>query len=339
MSRAAILCLSLALVSCAPKSSITQPSAARQSAETLPSWNDGSSKQAITAFIRRVTTEKTPDFIAPEDRIATFDNDGTLWSEQPMYFQFIFVMDRVKELAPEHPEWKTKQPFRGVIEGDMKAVLGSGEKGLAEMLAVASTGITADQSDSIVQSWIATARHPKTKRLYTEMVFQPMIELLQYLRANGFKTFIVSGGGIDFMRPWTNRVYGIPPEQVVGTVLKAEYGSKEGPPVLNLLPGIAFVDDGPGKPVGIRQFIGRRPVFAAGNSDGDREMLEYTTNGGGPRFGMIIHHTDAEREWAYDRESHIGKLDKALDQARTANWTVVDMKQDWKTIYPPVKAQ
>ncbi len=318
-------------IACGSNPTSSAPGAAV--ADPLPSWNDGDSKRSIVAFVDRITKEQTHDYVAPSERIATFDNDGTLWSEQPIYFQFAFILDRIKELAPKHPEWKKRQPFRGILEGDMKGALSAGTKGLAEMVAVASTGMTAEESDALVKAWIETARHPKTNKLYTEMVFQPMLELLDYLRANGFKTFIVSGGGVDFMRVWTDRVYGIPPEQVVGTVMKVKY-SVNGKPVLNLLPGIAFIDDGPGKPVGIRQFIGRRPIFAAGNSDGDREMLEYTTGGGGPRFAMLVHHTDGEREFAYDRQSHIGKLDKALDQARTDNWTVVDMKADWSVVYP-----
>jgi phosphoglycolate phosphatase-like HAD superfamily hydrolase len=336
MHRALTLSLPLFffLGACGPAPQPTPAASTAGAAPGLPSWNEGPAKRAIVAFVQRVTMENTPDFIAPRERIATFDNDGTLWAEQPLYFQFAFVLDRVKDLAPKHPEWKTRQPFKAVIEGDMKAAIASGQKGLGELLAAASTGVTTDESDAMVQRWIGSARHPKTNRLYTEMVYQPMLELLEYLRFNGFKTFIVSGGGVDFMRPWTERVYGIPPEQVVGTALRVEY-AKSGPHTLNILPGIAFIDDGPGKPVGIRQFIGRRPIFAAGNSDGDREMLEYTTDGSGPRFAMIVHHTDVEREWAYDRESHIGKLDKALDQAAAANWTVVDMKRDWSAIYPP----
>jgi hypothetical protein len=303
-------------------------------ADALPSWNDGAPKQAIVSFVNRVTKEGASDFIVPAERIATFDNDGTLWSEQPIYFQIAFVLDRVKELAPKHPEWKKKQPFKSILEGDLKSALAGGPKALAELLAATSGGVTAEESDAMVKTWTNTARHPKTRKLYTEMIYQPMLELMTYLRANNFKTFIISGGGVDFMRPWTEHVYGVPPEQVVGTTMKVSYAAKNGKPELNILPQLDFIDDGPGKPVGIRQFIGRRPIFAAGNSDGDREMLEYTTTGPGPRFAMIVHHTDAEREFAYDRQSAIGKLDKALDQASTANWTVVDMKNDWKVIYP-----
>lgn len=331
LRKSALILIACFLVSCGAPTPAPQTKAIT---DPLPSWNEGASKQAITGFVARVTKEGTGDYVAPADRIATFDNDGTLWAEQPIYFQVAFVLDRVKELAPKHPEWKKRQPFKGVLEGDIKSALASGTKGLTEMFAVTSTGMTTDESDAIVKSWIETARHPKTQKLYTEMIYQPMLELLTYLRTNNFKTFIVSGGGVDFMRVWTDRIYGVPPEQVVGSTLKVQYALADGKPALNLLPDLVFIDDGPGKPVGIRQFIGRKPIFAAGNSDGDREMLEYTTGNSGPHFAMLVHHTDAEREYAYDRDSHIGKLDKALDQAKTANWTVVDMKQDWKVIYP-----
>jgi phosphoglycolate phosphatase-like HAD superfamily hydrolase len=311
----------------------TPPPAASQT-DPLPSWNDGPSKKAIVAFVTRVTTGGGPDFVAPAERIATFDNDGTLWSEQPIYFQAAFALDRVKELSPSHPEWTSKQPFKGIIEDDMKAVTAAGEKGLAELLAVTHTGNTTDEFDKIVRDWIANARHPKTNRPYTEMVFQPMLELLNYLRANGFKTYIVSGGGIDFMRPWTERVYGIPPEQVIGSRAKVRYEVRNGQPAILKLPEVDLVDDKAGKPVGIYQVIGRRPIAAFGNSDGDFEMLEWTTSGPGARFGLIVHHTDGEREWAYDRTSHIGQLARGLDEAPKRGWTVVDMKNEWKVIYP-----
>jgi phosphoglycolate phosphatase-like HAD superfamily hydrolase len=325
------------LVSCGTPPPANPPAAKTAVTDPLPSWNDGPSKQAITSFVGRVTKDGSQDYVAPAERIATFDNDGTLWSEQPLYFQFLYAFDRVRELAPTHPNWKNAQPFNAVIAGDFKGALGSGEKGLMALWNATGTGLTTEESNAAVGTWIAKARHPKTQRLYTEMVYQPMLELLAYLRANGFKTFIVSGGGIDFMRPWTEKVYGIPPEQVIGTVLNSKYSDTDGKPAINILPGLALLDDGPGKPVGIYRGIGRRPVFAAGNSDGDREMLEYTTSGAGARFAMIVHHTDAAREFAYDRDSPIGRLNKALDQAQTAHWTVVDMKQEWKVIYPPAK--
>ena len=269
-----------------------------------------------------------------DQRIATFDNDGTLWIEQPMYVQLAFILDRVKALAPQNPGWKTKQPFKAVLDGDLKALAASGERGLMQLIAVTHAGMTSEEFAKIVSDWLAIARHPRFKRPYTELVYQPMLELLAYLRANGFKTFIVSGGGIEFMRPWTEKIYGIPPEQVVGSSIKTRFQMKDGRPVLFRLPEINFIDDKTGKPIGINQHIGRRPLAAFGNSDGDLEMLQYTTLSGGPRFGLIVHHTDAEREYAYDRKSHFGKLDKALDVAADNKWTVVDMKNDWKRIFP-----
>jgi len=301
---------------------------------SLPSWNDGATKRAIVEFVDRVTREGGSDFVSPAERIAVFDNDGTLWSEQPIYFQLAFAVDRVKALAPQHPEWKQTQPFKGVLEGDAAAVAAAGEKGLAALMAATHAGNTTEEFNAIVTDWIATAKHPRSGRRYTEMVFQPMLELLSYLRANGFKTFIVSGGGVEFMRPWTERVYGVPPEQVVGSRAKVTYEVRNGVPVLVRLAEIDFVDDKAGKPVGIHQVIGRRPIAAFGNSDGDFEMLEWTTSGRGPRLGLIVRHTDTEREWAYDRQSHIGQLARALDEAPARRWTVVDMKQDWKVIYP-----
>jgi phosphoglycolate phosphatase-like HAD superfamily hydrolase len=312
----------------------TPAAAAAAKTGPLPSWNDGASKKAIVDFVTRVTREGGPDFVPPADRIATFDNDGTLWSEQPVYFQLAFAFDRVKALAPKHPEWTQKQPFKGVLEGDMKAVAASGERGLLEVLAATHVGNTTDEFAAIVTDWIGTARHPTLKRPYTDVVYQPMLEVLAYFRANGFKTFIVSGGGVDFMRPWVERVYGIPPEQVVGSRAKVQYDVRDGRPVLVRLAAIDFIDDKSGKPVGIHQVIGRRPIAAFGNSDGDFEMLEWTTSGPGPRLGMIVHHTDAEREWAYDRTSHIGQLARALDEAPKRGWILADMKQDWVVIYP-----
>ncbi|ODT98769.1 MAG: haloacid dehalogenase [Rhodospirillales bacterium SCN 65-16] len=302
-------------------------------ADPLPSWNDGKAKTAIIDFVTRTTTAG-PDFVAVGDRIATFDNDGTLWSEQPIYFQGIFVLDRIKALAKDHPEWKDKQPFKAVLENDLKAVLASGHEGLGELLAASSSGMSVEDFTAEVLNWTRTARHPRFDRPYTELVFQPMLELLAYLRANDYQTFIVSGGGVEFMRPWTEGVYGIPPQQVVGSSGKTEFKLDGDKVAVMKLPQVEFVDDGPGKPVGINRFIGKRPVFAAGNSDGDLEMLQWTTLNSGPRFGLIVHHTDAKREWAYDRDSHIGRLDKALDEAPKRGWLVVDMKNDWKTIYP-----
>jgi haloacid dehalogenase-like hydrolase len=317
----------------APPGASQQPTASR-AVDPLPSWNDTAPKRAILNFVNRVTKEGAPDFVPPAERIATFDNDGTLWTEQPVYVQVAFALGRVKALAPKHPDWKIRQPFKGVLEGDVKAVVASGEKGLGELMAVTHVGNTTQEFETIVTDWIGSARHPKTKRLYTEMVYQPMLELLAYLRANGFKTFIVSGGGVEFMRPWTERVYGIPPEHVVGSRAKVKYEVRSGVPVLLRLPEIDLVDDKAGKPVGIHQVIGRRPIAAFGNSDGDFEMLEWTTSAPGLRFGLIVHHTDAEREWAYDRASHIGTLARGLDEAPKRGWTVVDMKRDWKVIHP-----
>lgn len=302
--------------------------------DPLPSWNDGPVKKAIVAFVGDVSKEGSPHYVTPAERIATFDNDGTLWTEQPMYFQLVFALDRVKVLAPQHPEWKEKEPFASLLKGDLKGVLAGGEKSIAEIMMVTHTGMTNQEFEQIVRDWITTARHPNTKKLYTEMVYQPMLELLAYLRKNGFRTYIVSGGGVEFMRPWTERVYGIPPEQVIGSSIKTKFDLRGGKPVLVRLPEINFIDDGPGKPVGIQMYIGRRPVAAFGNSDGDLQMLQWTTAGSGPRFGLLVHHTDAEREWAYDRQSPIGKLHKALDEAQAKGWTVVDMKKDWKTVYP-----
>jgi phosphoglycolate phosphatase-like HAD superfamily hydrolase len=310
-------------------------SASAPAEDALPSWNDGPSKQAIVAFVAKVTKADGPDFVAEPERIAVFDNDGTLWAEQPNYFQAFFIEDRVRALAPQHPEWKTKEPFRSVLANDPKGLAAAGEQGLAELVGTTHSGMTTDEFAATVDQWVRSAKHPKSGRPFTEMVYQPMLELLAYLRANGFKTFIVSGGGQEFMRPWTERVYGIPPEQVVGSGGDLRYQTEGGKPALVKLPKITFIDDKAGKPVGIQRFIGRRPIFAFGNSDGDREMLEWTTAADGARFAGIVHHTDAEREWAYDRESKIGTLAKALDQGKAQGWTIVDMKAEWKTIFPP----
>ena len=280
-----------------------------------------------------MTNKDSPDFVPREKRIATFDNDGTLWAEQPMYFQLFFVVDRVKALAPQHPEWNTKEPFASLLKGDMKGALAGGEKGLMEMMAATHSGMTTDEFEKTVIDWIATAKHPKTGKPFTAMTYQPMLELLAYLRGHGFKTFIVSGGGIEFMRPWAEKVYGIPPEQVVGTSGGLKYELRDGKPVIVKTPELFFMDDKVGKPVGIQRQIGRRPIAAFGNSDGDLQMLQWTCIADGARLCLFVHHTDAEREWAYDRESHIGKLDKGLDEAKTRGWTVVDMKNDWKKIF------
>ncbi|MET0066536.1 MAG: haloacid dehalogenase-like hydrolase [Candidatus Thiodiazotropha sp.] len=309
-------------------------SMAALAADPLSSWNEGKTKAAIMKFVEAVTTQGSKSFIPARDRIAVFDNDGTLWSEKPAYFQLFFAMDRVKAEAPKHPEWKNEQPFKAVLEGDMEALAASGEEGLLKLVMATHGNTTTDEFAGIVEAWLATAKHPKTGKPYTDMVYQPMLELLAYLRQNGFKTYIVSGGGIEFMRPWAERVYGVPPEQVIGSSIKVEYQMTDSGPVLMRLPEINFIDDKAGKPVGIHQFIGKVPVFAAGNSDGDMQMLEWTSAGSGPRFGLIVHHTDAKREWAYDRKTHVGKLDKALDKAGSAGWVLVDMMRDWKTIYP-----
>ena len=302
--------------------------------DPLPSWNDGAVKRSITDFVARVTTQNGADFVPAAERIATFDNDGTLWTEQPVYFQLAFAHDRIKAMASQHPEWKTKQPFKALLERDMKALAASDEEGLLEIMAVTHAGMTTEEFSRTVLEWTENARHPRFNRPYTDLVYAPMIELLGFLRANGFKTFIVSGGGIEFMRPWTEKVYGIPPEQVVGSsgVVKFHMGP-DGKPVLMKLAKMEFIDDGVGKPAGINRFIGRRPILAFGNSDGDRQMLQWTAAGSGVRFIGIVHHTDATREYAYDRASHIGKLDKVLDEAAARRWTVVDMKQDWKRVF------
>lgn len=319
---ALMLCISLA-------------AGARAETDPLPSWNAGATKQAIVDFVARVTKEGGADYVPPAERIAVFDNDGTLWSEQPIYFQLAFAIDRIAALAPEHPEWETTPPFSDILKGNLKAVAASGEHGLLEIVAATHSGITTEKFSEIVDGWLAGAEHPRFNRHYTELVFQPMLELLAYLRANDFKTFIVSGGGVEFMRRFAEKVYGIPPEQVVGSsgVVKFDIG-EDGKPELTKEAKIEFVDDGPGKPVGINRFIGRRPIFAFGNSDGDLQMLQYTAAGQGARFMGIVHHTDSDREWAYDRASHVGKLDKALDEATAKGWTVVDMKTDWKTVFP-----
>ncbi len=299
----------------------------------LPSWNDGPAKQSIVDFVRRVTASGNPQFVKPEERIAVFDNDGTLWSEQPMMFQFAFAIDRLKALAPQHPEWKDKQILAAVLAGDMKAVAAGGEHAIAELVMVTHAGMTTDEFSRIVEDWIASARHPRFNRPYTEVIFQPMLELLAYLRANGFKTFVVSGGGVEFMRVWVEKVYGIPPERVVGSSIVTKFEMLADVPVLTRLPQLNFIDDNAGKPVGINMHIGRQPIAAFGNSDGDLQMLQWTAAGTGSRFGLLVHHTDSVREYAYEA-TPLGKLDVALKEAEAKGWTVVDMKQDWNRIYP-----
>ncbi len=302
--------------------------------DPLPSWNDSPARKSITEFVAKVTKEGSPDFVPVAERIATFDNDGTLWCEQPMYFQLFFALDRVKTLAPQHPEWKTKEPFASLLKGDVKGALAGGEHAILEIIVATHAGMTTAEFEKIVADWIATAKHPKFKRPYTECIYQPMVELLAYLRANGFKTFIVSGGGIEFMRPWTEKVYGIPPEQVVGSSIKTKYEMRDGKPVLMRLPEMNFIDDKAGKPVGINEHIGRRPIAAFGNSDGDQQMLEWTQAGSGARLMMLVHHDDAAREFTYGAESKIGTFSDALMvEAKKDGWTVISMKDDWKTIF------
>jgi phosphoglycolate phosphatase-like HAD superfamily hydrolase len=311
------------------------PSASAEPASPLPSWHDGTAVQAIFEFVDAVTTEGSPDYVPDEERIATFDNDGTLWAERPVPFQLAFVIDRVKALAPQHPEWQGMEHFEAMIRGDLEGLAAFGEKGLLAILAASHSGMTTDEFARIAADWLATARHPRFDRPYTDLAYQPMLELLAYLRANGFKTFIVSGGGIEFMRLFAERIYGIPPEQVVGSSGVVTFATgPDGEPVLVKEAEVEFVDNGPGKPVGIHRFIGRRPILAVGNSDGDLQMLQWTTAGEGRRLGLIIHHTDDEREWAYDREFRLSPLAAALDEADAAGWIVVDMKNDWKTIFP-----
>ena len=310
------------------------PSTASSQSDPLPSWNDTAPKAAIVEFVEKVSKDDSPDFVPEPERIAVFDNDGTLWVEHPMYTQLAFALDRVKAEAPSHPEWKTTQPFQAVLDGDMKALAAAGEKGLVDLIMTTHAGMTAEQFQTMVADWIGTARHPRFKKPYTELVYQPMLELLAYLRANGFKTFIVSGGGVEFMRPWTEEVYGVPPEQVVGSSIKTKFVMKDGKPTLFRLPEVNFIDDKAGKPVGINEYIGRKPIAAFGNSDGDLQMLQWATLADGVRFGLIVHHTDAEREYAYDRDTEFGRLNLALDAAAINNWTVVDMKADWKEIFP-----
>jgi len=319
-------CLLLALV-------LLGASPARTEDDPLPSWSDGAAKQAIVGFVAAVSATGTPSFIPPAERIAVFDNDGTLWAEQPMYFQLAFAIDRVRALAPQHPEWKTKQPFQGVLEGDLATAIAGGEHALVDLVMASHAGMTTEEFARMVRDWLATARHPRFHRPYPEAVYEPMLELLIYLRAHQFKTFIVSGGGVELLRVFAEEVYGIPPEQVVGSTIETKFEMRDNGPVLVREAKIDFIDDKAGKPVGIHKFIGRRPIAAFGNSDGDLQMLQWTTAGSGPRFALIVHHTDGEREWSYDRQSSIGRLDKALDEAAAKGWSVVDMKRDWRKVF------
>ncbi|WP_373380160.1 HAD family hydrolase [Cupriavidus nantongensis] len=346
-TRNAIAALALAgLVLAGCSTSATAPAAqdaaaqsvltAQSAQSALPSWRDGAARQALLKFVADVTRPGSPSFVPPEERVAVFDNDGTLWSEQPLYFQFFFLLDQIRAAAPQHPEWRSNPAFKALMANDMQGLMRN-EKQLAALIARANSGMTVDDYDRTIRDWLAKSRHPKFNRPYTELVYQPQLELLSYLRANGFKTYIVSGGTIDFMRPWSQAIYGIPPEQVIGSSQAVRYQVRDGKPVLVRDPKLDFIDDGPGKPVGIYRHIGRRPILAVGNSDGDLQMLEYTTGGEGPRLAVLVHHDDAEREFAYDRQSKVGKLDKALDAARVRGWTVVSMKRDWQQVYPAGK--
>jgi phosphoserine phosphatase len=329
--RALFLAAALALLA------FPAPAPARAAGDVLPSWRDGPAKRALVDLVARVTKPGGAEFLPPEERIAVFDNDGTLWSEQPAYVQAAFALDRVKTLAPSHPEWKEQEPFKSVLAGDLASLARGGEKAILQIVMATHAGMTTAEFEEIVRAWIATARHPTYGRPYTECVYAPMLEALAYLRGNGFKTFIVSGGGVEFMRPWAERVYGIPPEQVIGSTIRTKYEVRDGKPVLVRLPEVDFIDDKAGKPVGIHRGIGRRPVVAFGNSDGDFEMLEWTTSAPGARLGLLVHHDDAEREVAYDRQSHMGRLDKALDEAGRHGWIVVSMKTDWTTVFPAAR--
>jgi hypothetical protein len=335
-----ILCLALPLAAACtsdPQTGASSQDAAGTS-DPLPSWNEGPSKKAIVDFVARVIKEGSPDFVSVPERIATFDNDGTLWAEKPIPFQLFFVIDRVKALAPQHPEWQSKQPFASLLKGDMAGAMASGEKGLLEVVYATHAGIKTDEFNQVVKDWISTAKHPQTGKLYFEMAYQPMIELLAYLRSNGFKTFIVSGGGVEFMRAWTEEVYGIPPEQVVGSSGKLHFESRDGKPVLIKLAALDFFDDKEDKPVAIQSRIGRRPIAAFGNSDGDLQMLQWTMAGNGARFALFVHHDDTAREYAYDRTDRMQQFNKGWDEAVAKGWTVVSMRDDWKTVCPPAKA-
>ena len=300
----------------------------------LPSWNSGDTKDSIIGFVQEVTNPESENFVAIPDRIAVFDNDGNLWSEKPVYFQLFFAIDRVKQLAPQHPEWNNKQPFKAVLENDMEELMKYGEHGLLQIVMATHAGITTEEFESIVKTWLSTAKHSRFNRPYTDLVYQPMLELISYLQDNDFKTYIVSGGGIEFMRPWVEDIYNIPRDQVVGSSIKTKFDYNNGNPVIKRLPEIDFIDDKEGKPVGIHKFIGRKPIFCSGNSDGDLAMMQWTAAGKGSRFMLYVHHTDSTREWAYDRNSPVGRFDKGLDEAIKNDWTIIDMKKDWKFIYP-----
>ena len=328
MGRRRSLCIAIAVML------LCLPARNAFAGDSLPSWNDTPTKKAIEDFVEKVTGEGSPDFVKPAERIAVFDNDGTLWCEQPTYVQLVFALDRVKTLAPQHPEWKDQPPFKAVIEGDMQAVAASGVKGMLDITLASHSGISNEAFDGILKDWLKTARHPRFDKPYPELVYQPMLELLSYLRAKGFKTYIVTGGGIEFVRAFAEKSYGVPPEQIVGSMGELKLESPDGKVMLMKEPKLAFLDDGPGKAIGIANAIGRRPIMAFGNSDGDLQMLQYTTTGDGARFALYVHHTDAEREYAYDRESKVGRLDKGLDEAAKRGWTVVDMKHDWKVVFP-----
>lgn len=302
--------------------------------DPLPSWNEVNSKKEIIAFVETVTDKNNSRFIPIKDRIATFDNDGNLWSEQPAYFQLFFAIDRVKEMAADHPEWKNKQPFKAVLENDMEALKKEGEHGLVQLVMATHAGNTVKEFKADVKKWISSAKHPTKNVTYDKLVYQPMLELLRYLRANNFKTYIVSGGGVDFMRAFITEIYGVPEEQIIGTRIKTEFDYNDGNPVIKRLPALEFIDDKAGKPLNIQKIIGKKPVFASGNSDGDLQMLQWTASSKYYNFKLYLHHTDSIREWAYDRDSHIGRLDKGLDQAKKDGWTVIDMEKDWKVVFP-----
>jgi phosphoserine phosphatase len=332
ITRRSLLWSSIALSMLAAASPNSRSFAA-DSVDPLPSWNDGAAKRSITDFVARVTTPGDPSFLPAERRIAVFDNDGTLWCEQPMYVQLAFAVDRVKTMAADHPDWKDKPALKAALDGSRGAPADIGYQGAIELVMATHAGMTTDEFAQIVTDWLATARHPRFDRLYTELVYQPMLELLAHLRSVGFRTFIVSGGGADFMRPWSQTAYGVPPHQVIGSTIETRFEMRHDTPVLSRRPKIEFIDDGPGKPVGIHRAIGQRPVAAFGNSDGDLEMLQWTTRTAGPSFGLLIHHTDSEREYTYDRTSAFGRLDRALDAAAAEHWTVVDMKNDWNRVF------
>jgi|688.fasta_scaffold159621_2 hypothetical protein len=310
-----------------------------QSLDPLPSWNAGPAKQSIIAFVDRVSQAGSADFVAPAERVAVFDHDGTLWAERPIYGQLFFALERVKLLAPQHPEWQSQEPFASLLKGDLDRALAGGEQAILKIMMATHAGMTTEEFASIVRDWISTAKHPTTNRHFTAMVYQPMLELLSYLRAHGFKTYIVSGGGVEFMRPWSEQVYGVPPEQVIGSAIKVKFELRDTGPVLVRLPELDFIDDKDSKPVAIHRQIGRRPIAAFGNSDGDLQMLQWTMAGSGPRIALLLHHTDAEREWAYDRRSNIGRLDKGLAAAKAKGWTVVNMQKDWRVIFPQLRKE